>query len=264
MTINPVHNHSLSSAVPTNTANASVVLLGKQGENAESSSFATIEAVSLSARSGQATVAPQQHVYKRPHAEPNAQQADEALQQLKQRDQEVRTHEQAHAAVAGVHSRGVSYRYETGPDGARYAVSGEVAIDLREVQGDPQATLDKMNQIQRAAMAPAEPSAQDRQVALQAGKIAAQALQELAAERQFQQAKDLQAYQQRAERAQQALQDSDPVNKPADKAEEESDRPTAAERFAEQNDKTRRVSEVLLGLSAAAPVSPGQILADRI
>ncbi|MDV7392559.1 putative metalloprotease CJM1_0395 family protein, partial [Arthrospira platensis SPKY1] len=52
------------------------------------------------------------------------------LQQLQQRDREVRAHEMAHvAAGAGLVTRGASYTYQTGPDGQRYAIGGEVSID---------------------------------------------------------------------------------------------------------------------------------------
>ncbi|MFW6387265.1 MAG: putative metalloprotease CJM1_0395 family protein [Thermodesulfobacteriota bacterium] len=97
------------------------------------------------------------------------------VQELKQRDQKVRTHEAAHAAVGGEYAGAPSLEYETGPDGRRYAVSGEVNIDLSEVKGDPQETIDKMEQVQAAALAPAQPSAQDRRVAARAAQIAAQA-----------------------------------------------------------------------------------------
>jgi len=97
------------------------------------------------------------------------------VQELKQRDQEVRTHEAAHAAVGGQYAGAPTLEHETGPDGRRYAVSGEVSIDLSKVKGDPQETIDKMEQVQAAAMAPAQPSAQDRRVAARASQIAAQA-----------------------------------------------------------------------------------------
>jgi hypothetical protein len=101
------------------------------------------------------------------------------VQELKRRDQEVRTHEAAHAAVGGQYAGAPSLEYETGPDGKRYAVSGEVSIDLSKVKGDPQETIDKMEQVQAAALAPAQPSAQDRRVAARAAQIAAQARMEL-------------------------------------------------------------------------------------
>ena len=78
----------------------------------------------------------------------------------------VRAHEQAHKAAAGAHAKGgPTYEYQSGPDGKRYAVGGEVQIDTSPVPNDPQATIQKMQQVQRAANAPAEPSSQDRRVA---------------------------------------------------------------------------------------------------
>lgn len=98
------------------------------------------------------------------------------LQALKARDREVRQHEQAHVAAGGAHVRGgASFSYETGPDGRRYAVGGEVSIDTSAVSGDPEATIRKMQAVRQAALAPAEPSAQDRAVAADAAHAEAQA-----------------------------------------------------------------------------------------
>ena len=106
--------------------------------------------------------------------------ARRALESLRQRDQEVRLHEQAHLLAAGPYAKGApSYTYETGPDGKRYAVGGEVPIDLSAVPGNPQATLQKALTIRRAALAPTDPSATDQAVAAQATALAAQAQQEL-------------------------------------------------------------------------------------
>lgn len=90
------------------------------------------------------------------------------IQQLADRDREVRAHEQAHQSVGGQHAGAMSFSYERGPDGQNYAVAGEVSIDTSDIPGNPQATLDKAETIRRAALAPAEPSNQDRQVASQA------------------------------------------------------------------------------------------------
>ncbi len=101
------------------------------------------------------------------------------LEQLKARDREVRAHEAAHKAAAGSVARGsASFDYQTGPDGNRYAVGGEVSIDSSRT-GDPQKDLEKAQTIRRAALAPATPSAQDRRVAAQAAAIEARAQQEL-------------------------------------------------------------------------------------
>lgn len=92
----------------------------------------------------------------------------ERVQELKARDREVRAHEQAHKAVGGRYAGAISYELERGPDGRSYAVGGEVRIDMSEVPNDPEATIRKMQVVRRAALAPAEPSAQDRRVAAEA------------------------------------------------------------------------------------------------
>ncbi|MBP7900796.1 MAG: hypothetical protein KAZ85_02250 [Gammaproteobacteria bacterium] len=107
------------------------------------------------------------------------------LSQLKARDQEVRIHEQAHAAVGGQYvTSGPSYSYQTGPDGKRYAVGGNVGIDVSPVANDPKATLIKARQVFQAAMAPAEPSSQDYAVAQSAQAMMQQAQQEIATQQQ--------------------------------------------------------------------------------
>ncbi len=103
------------------------------------------------------------------------------VEELRRRDAEVKAHEQAHTAAAGnLAQSGASFDYETGPDGKRYAVGGEVSIDTSAVAGDPQATLLKAQKIRRAASAPADPSSQDRSVAAQASRMEAEARIEVA------------------------------------------------------------------------------------
>ncbi len=101
------------------------------------------------------------------------------IQDLKRRDLEVKNHEQAHKNVAGSIASGMSFDFEVGPDGVRYAVGGEVKINTSKIAGDPEATLHKADMIKRAAMAPAHPSAQDRKVAIQATRMEAAAKLEL-------------------------------------------------------------------------------------
>ncbi len=104
----------------------------------------------------------------------------QVVDQLRTQDREVRAHEQAHKAAAGSYAQGApTFKYETGPDGKRYAVGGEVKIDLSPVPGDPRKTITKAQTVQRAANAPSNPSAQDRQVASQAAQMAAEARREL-------------------------------------------------------------------------------------
>ena len=98
------------------------------------------------------------------------------LVELKARDTEVRAHERAHLAAAGRYATsGATFTYQRGPDGNNYAVSGEVSIDSSPVLNDPQATLEKALTIQKAALAPSQPSAQDRAVAANAMQMATEA-----------------------------------------------------------------------------------------
>jgi len=109
------------------------------------------------------------------------------VEELKRRDAEVRAHEQAHKSAAGSLSSGsISFDYETGPDGNRYAVGGEVSIDTSKIDGNPQATIAKAQQIQKAALAPADPSGQDRQVAAQAIQLEIEANKELSSSKKEQ------------------------------------------------------------------------------
>ncbi|MBT3196748.1 MAG: hypothetical protein HN842_08540 [Gammaproteobacteria bacterium] len=102
------------------------------------------------------------------------------LQKLQQRDQEVRSHEQAHIAAGGGNIQGAaSYTYQKGPDGQLYAVGGEVNISTSAVSGDPQATMEKAATILRAALAPSSPSSQDMSVAASATRMIASARVEL-------------------------------------------------------------------------------------
>lgn len=101
------------------------------------------------------------------------------VRELQQRDAEVRRHEQAHAAVGGPYAGAPSYDYQRGPDNRLYAVGGEVSIDTSPIPGDPQATIAKAQQVRRAALAPSEPSPQDRQVAVEAQQMITRARAEL-------------------------------------------------------------------------------------
>ncbi|BAL24442.1 putative metalloprotease CJM1_0395 family protein [Azoarcus sp. KH32C] len=93
------------------------------------------------------------------------------LAQLQQSDREVRAHEMSHlAAGAGLVRGGPSYTYQRGPDGQLYAVGGEVSIDTSPGR-TPEETIRRAQQVRAAALAPADPSAQDRQVAAAASHM---------------------------------------------------------------------------------------------
>jgi len=100
---------------------------------------------------------------------------ERTVARLRETDRAVRQHEQAHiAAGAGLVTGGPSFTYTTGPDGKRYAVGGEVSIDTSPARS-PEATIAKARQIRAAALAPADPSGQDRRVAVAAARMEAEA-----------------------------------------------------------------------------------------
>jgi hypothetical protein len=102
----------------------------------------------------------------------------EQLKKLKSRDTEVRNHENAHQSAGGQFAGSPSYNYQTGPDGRRYAIGGEVSIDVSP-EKDPAATIAKMESVRRAATAPAEPSPQDFKVAAAAQRMMTEAQRDL-------------------------------------------------------------------------------------
>lgn len=103
----------------------------------------------------------------------------EQVSQLKERDAEVRAHEQAHVAAGGSFAGAASYTETRGPDGHSYATAGEVPIDSAPISGDPEASIAKLQTVIAAALAPAQPSAQDQSVAAQAQQNLAIAYGEL-------------------------------------------------------------------------------------
>ncbi|MBO2628654.1 hypothetical protein JKK45_10255 [Shewanella algae] len=105
------------------------------------------------------------------------------IDSMMKRDTQVRSHEQAHAAVGGIHAGQPAFEFEKGPDGKRYAVEGEVQIDVSVVNGDPLATMAKMKQVYAAAMAPVDPSMADIRVAAEAMRKYNQAREEAGTQR---------------------------------------------------------------------------------
>jgi len=116
---------------------------------------------------------------RQPGAPAHTKAEEKMIRQLKERDQEVKAHERAHLAGAGQHARGgPTYSYQQGPDGRRYAIGGEVPIDLSK-ENTPEQTVQKMRGVKQAALAPAEPSSADRRIAATATALENQARQEL-------------------------------------------------------------------------------------
>lgn len=119
-----------------------------------------------------------------PAAQDLTDEEQQEVKDLKQRDAEVRRHEQAHVAAAGRYAKGgPQYEFTTGPDGRQYATGGHVNIDVSPAR-TPEATLQKAQVIRRAALAPAEPSSQDRAVANAASQLEAEARRDIQEARQ--------------------------------------------------------------------------------
>lgn len=105
---------------------------------------------------------------------------DDPLVVLGNRDSEVRQHEQDHLTEAGEFAQGGPvFEYYTASNGRSYVTGGKVHVDMSEVAGDPEKTVAKMKQIQRAALKPAAPSQQDRNVAAEAAGLEAKAMRQL-------------------------------------------------------------------------------------
>lgn len=96
------------------------------------------------------------------------------IDELKTREQEVITHENLHKRVGGQYAQAPQYSYTRGPDGKSYVTDGSVSISLSE-EKNPEDTIKKMDQVKKAALAPAKPSSADLNVASEATRIAAEA-----------------------------------------------------------------------------------------
>jgi len=102
-----------------------------------------------------------------------------AAAKLKVMERDVIAHEAAHKAAGGQYAGPVTYIYITGPDGSRYIAGGEVSISAPEGK-TPEETIQIMEQVKRAALAPASPSPQDLRVAAAASAAQMRARAEIA------------------------------------------------------------------------------------
>jgi hypothetical protein len=128
-------------------------------------------------RAAAASPNPAEKTGQSPQQASDDQKLQQEIQRLKTQEEKVKAHEAAHKAAGGQYASSATYTYRPGPDGRSYIVGGEVQIDMSPGR-TPQETIAKMQVVQRAAMAPADPSGQDRAVAAQAAAQAAQAQQE--------------------------------------------------------------------------------------
>ncbi len=99
------------------------------------------------------------------------------VEELQRRDQEVRAHEQAHAAAGATNVR---YEYQVGPDGRPYAVGGSADMQTMAMGSDYDSRIAQARQMRAAALAPGDPSPQDMAVAAKAMRLEAEAIAEKA------------------------------------------------------------------------------------
>lgn len=104
------------------------------------------------------------------------------IQELVQIQNKVIIHEQAHKSAGGELAGAASYTYTTGPDGKRYISGGEVSISMPATD-NPEEKVRMYEKVRAAALAPADPSPQDRRVAASASANQAKANMELARQR---------------------------------------------------------------------------------
>ena len=133
------------------------------------------------------------------------------LAQLKAADREVRAHEQAHMAAGAGITGSASYTYKTGPDGKQYAVAGEVPVDTSAGR-TPEETLIKAQKIRAAALAPAQPSAQDYKVAQTAASMQQSARIEIAQNEKAEKEEAAEKQQEKAEETKESKETQDSQN----------------------------------------------------
>src|SRR5690606_36735775 len=136
-----------------------------------------------------------------------------------------------------------------------------------KVPGDPRATMEKAQQIRRAAMAPAEPSPQDRRVAAEAARLEAEARAELA-----------QLLREEPQRSAESDEDKTDTNNPSlasaentvpedrEKAEREADaRKESARQFAEISSRNIEINCKLIEIGLVKPpIASGQFFNRQV
>ena len=84
----------------------------------------------------------------------------------------VKLRELVHRAIIGNYVRGaVSFDYDTGPDGLKYAVAGHTTVDTRPIINNPEASIRKAQAIKRTKI--------DHNVAVEVEKMEREAIMAL-------------------------------------------------------------------------------------
>jgi len=108
------------------------------------------------------------------------------IAELKQRELTVRTRDMAWVAATTGVSGGFTVRYETGPDGRRYAVEAEVRLDTTEA-ATPEQSLAKARAVRAALMGGGGDDSSQASAAARAAVLESRARAELARQRKVEQ-----------------------------------------------------------------------------
>lgn len=103
------------------------------------------------------------------------------IKNLQQMERNIQQHENEHMRVARDLAVGApSFKYTKGPDGNMYADEGEVEINASfNSNSKPEEIIEKAMKIERAALAPSDPSPKDIQTAMRARIISYRAKRKL-------------------------------------------------------------------------------------
>ena len=93
------------------------------------------------------------------------------FERLQRRHRDVMRHEMEHYQTGQPHASFPQYFYVRGPLNRQFAISGIVKFDASPIRGDKKETLNKLEKLRRAALAPRTPSNQDRQVAAELARL---------------------------------------------------------------------------------------------
>ena len=174
-TFNPAGRHAVGLESPDTKGDLiAPIEQAKQGNSTlnDDSNLGGFDNKAVSNNEDQQAAERQQALDEKDQQRRQAMEDQQLIRRLSVRDAEVRAHEAAHASVGGQFAGAPSFSFQRGPDGIDYAVGGEVRLSVPSGGANPELTLQALQQVRAAALAPANPSEQDRRVAAQAASQA--------------------------------------------------------------------------------------------
>ena len=101
---------------------------------------------------------------------------------LERHESSVISHVQAHLSSGGSLVSSPSYLYTTTTEGSRFISSGDVSFKMYSVNNDPSAQIELAKSIEKAALAPIDPTPHDRSVSVLAQTLGSHAQRVLKAQ----------------------------------------------------------------------------------